>query len=171
MKKSLTSAWRRSISSTRKSSQRCGEGYSLRGEAAAAEAMVAAAAAAMVALAAADTAALAVAAEAAASAEAAAEVAATEAAAGAGGEAAAAATGAGAGAAVACRGEAAPGARLEQFPITLTDASRHGPGLTRLTGFCLQRCPGDAPQAYIWWLSESPSLSRNARLRNASVPT
>jgi hypothetical protein len=45
------------------------------------------------------------------------------------GEAAAAAAGAGAGAAAACHGEVATSARLEHLPITLTDASRHGPGL------------------------------------------
>jgi hypothetical protein len=107
-RKSPTSVWRRSISSTRKTSEHRRPGYNLFEEAAAADTAAAVSGAA----AAADTAA--------------AEAVLAEAAAAAGeAAAAAAAAGAGAGAAAACHGEVAPpGARLEHLPITLTDAGR-----------------------------------------------
>jgi hypothetical protein len=84
------------------------------------------------------------------------------------GEAAAAAAGAGAGAAAACHGEVATSARLEHLPITLTDASRHGPGLIRFdlaNGVLFAAAHADARQACAWRPSGSRSLSRNATVR------
>jgi hypothetical protein len=116
-RKSPTSAWRRSISSTRKTLEHCRQGYNLLEQEAAAADMAAAADTA-----AADMAAAAVS-EAAAAAHTAAAGAAAESvlaeAAAAAGAAAAAAAGAGAGAAAACHGEVATSARLEHLPITL----------------------------------------------------
>src|SRR5271163_3321479 len=121
-RKSRTSAWRRSISSTNKTLETPGQAHNLLlfDQAAAAD-TAAEAAAAEAAAAEAAEAALEAAEAALEAAEAALEAAAEA------GEAAAAAAGAGAGAAAAAgRGEVAPpGARLEGLAITLTDASRH----------------------------------------------
>jgi hypothetical protein len=125
-RKSPTSAWRRSISSTKKTSVTpCQACNLLHSEAAAADTAAEAAEAAAAfepAEEAAEPLAL-PAAAAALEAAAAAEAAAGEAAA-----AAEAVAGAGAGvAAAACRGEVAPsGVRLERLAITLTDPRRHG---------------------------------------------
>jgi hypothetical protein len=122
-RRSRTSASRRSIFSTKKTSETPGQAYKLlseqAAEAAAADTAEAAAApeAAMSEAAVSEAAAWG-AAEAVASAAAAAAVAAAA------GEAAAAAAGAGAGAAAACPGEVAASARLERLAIALTDASR-----------------------------------------------
>src|SRR5271170_5411192 len=119
-RKSRTSAWRRSISSTNKTLETPGQAHNLLlfDQAAAADTAAEAAAAEAAAAGAAEAAVEA--AEAAVDAAEAAVEAAAEA-----GEAAAAAAGAGA-AAAAGRGEVAPpGARLEGLAITLTDASRH----------------------------------------------
>src|SRR3984885_12355926 len=109
-RKSPTSAWRRSISSTKKTPETPSRAYKSLFEAAGAAAAAATAfEPAGLAFAAAEAAALAFA------------VAALAAAA-----AAAAAAGAGVGAAAAaCHGEVAPSARLERLAITLTDAKRH----------------------------------------------
>jgi len=123
-RKSPTSAWRRSISSTKTTSETPSRAYNSLFEAAAADTAEAADTAAAAAFEAAAAAFEAVALEAAAAAEAAAL--AFVAAAGEAAAAAAAAAGAGAGVAVAaCRGEVAPSARLGRLAITLIDARRH----------------------------------------------
>ena len=121
-RKSPTSAWRRSISSTKKTKETPGLAYNwpLCGQGAAADTVAEAAeAAAAFAPAALEAAALEAAAGAALEAAAAAAASAGEAAA-----AAAAAASAGS-AAAACRGEVAHSARLERLAIALTDARRH----------------------------------------------
>ncbi len=150
-KKSPTSAWRRSISSTRKASERRGQRYNWPGqEVAAADT---AAAVPEAADAAAGTAAEVVAEVVA---EAAAEVAA------AGAAAAVAAGAAGAGAAAACRGEVAASARRQQFSMTLINLDHQG----RVRSGSAQRtyvsfaAHADARVSVEWW----PIQSRNVRL-------
>jgi hypothetical protein len=163
MRKSPTSAWRRSISSTR-ISETPDQAYKLHGERAAAvdaaaEAFEAAGAFEAVAL---GSAAVGAAALAVAEAAALALLAAA-----AGAAAVAAAAGAGGAGAAACRGEVAPSsARLERLAITLTDARRHArvrPG----RGSCLQRFPGDAcvrrERAAEWVANLSRSASGSTR--------
>jgi hypothetical protein len=142
---SPTSAWRRSTSSTGKTSGHKGRRYNLLlEEAAAADTAAEAAEAAPVLDAAAAAAGAASSAEAAPSAEAASSSAGASSAGAvaAGGEAAAAAAGGGA---TAYRGEVAtPGARSEHLPITLTVAGRQSrvrSGSTRRTTSCLRRRP------------------------------
>jgi hypothetical protein len=148
-RKSPTSAWRRSISLTKMTSETPSRAYKSLFEAAGAAAAVdmAAEAAAFEAAEGAAFEAAAEAFEAAALAFAAAEAAALALAAAVAAGAAAAAAGAGAGAAAAaCHGEAAPSARRRRFAITLTgrasgrDLTRFRPGQRS----CLQCFPGDA---------------------------
>jgi hypothetical protein len=138
-RRSPTSAWRRSISSKKKTSQTPGQAYNLLlCEQAAAADTAAEAAGAAPAFEAAEALAL----------PAALEAAALESGAAAAGEVAAAAAAAGVGAGVAAaagRGEVAPsGARLEGLAITLAQGVM--PGFDHVStgrGFCLQRFPGD----------------------------
>jgi hypothetical protein len=157
-RKSRTSAWRRSISSTKTTSETPSRAYKSLFEAAAAdtaaEAARAEAAAAAFEAAGAAFEAAALAFEAAEAAALAFEAAAGEAAA----AVAAGAAGAGAGAAVAaCRGEVAPSASLERLAIKLEDARGSCPGLTRFDSakdfLCGASLEHGRAQAWRWSLA------------------